>query len=256
MIKVLISGISGKMGNELINAINETDDMKVTCGICRSKIDVDIPTYKNINDVKEKFDVIIDFSRPDLTMEILDFLKNKNIPIVIATTGFSDEELNRINDYSKYISIFKSSNMSFEINIICNIVSKLSNLLKDSDIEIVETHHRNKIDSPSGTALMIANSINESRNNEMDYIYDRHSIKNKRSDKEIGIHSIRGGNEVGKHSILFFGNDESLEITHTVNSRKVFALGALKAARFIINQKNGLYNMNDLIEGVRINEKI
>ena len=250
MIKVLISGISGKMGRELINAINEIDDIEVTCGICRSKLDVDIPIYNNIYEIKEKFDVVIDFSRPNLTMEILDFLKDKNIPIVIATTGFSDEELNKINNYSKHIKIFKSNNMSFEINIICNLVSKLSNWLKDSDIEIVETHQREKIDSPSGTALMIADCINESRNNEMDYVYDRHSIKNKRSDKEIGIHSIRGGNEVGKHSILFFGNDESLEITHTVNSRKVFALGAIKAARFILKQKNGLYDMNDLIEEV------
>ena len=251
MIKVLISGISGKMGKELISAISECDDIEVACGICRSKIDLNIPTYKKIYEIKEKYDVVIDFSRPDLTMEILEYLKDKNIPIVIATTGFSEEEINKINDYSKYIPIFKSSNMSFEINLICNLVSNLSKLLKDSDIEIVETHHRNKIDSPSGTALMIANSINDARNNEMNYIYDRHSIKNKRSDKEIGIHSIRGGNEVGKHSILFFGDDESLEITHTVNSRKVFALGSLKAMKYLLKQKNGLYDMNDLIKEVQ-----
>ena len=137
--------------------------------------------------------------------------------------------------------------MSYEINIMADIVAKLSNQLKDSDIEIIETHHRNKIDSPSGTALILADSINDALDNKMDYQYNRHSIRQKRPDKEIGIHSIRGGTEVGKHTVMFLGENESFEITHTVTSRSIFAEGALKAARFLIGQKSGLYNMKDLI---------
>ena len=137
--------------------------------------------------------------------------------------------------------------MSYEINIMSDVVSKLAQLLKDSDIEIIETHHKNKIDSPSGTALMLADSINESLNNKMEYQYNRHSVRQKRPDNEIGIHSIRGGTEVGKHTVMFLGNNESFELTHTVTSRSIFAEGSLKAARFLIEQKNGLYNMKSLI---------
>ena len=137
--------------------------------------------------------------------------------------------------------------MSLDINIMCEIVSKLALLLENNDIEIVEVHHRNKVDSPSGTALMLANSINEVLNNKMEYVYNRHELKQKRTDKEIGIHSIRGGTEVGKHSVMFYGDNESFEITHTVTNRSIFARGAIKAAIFLSSKKNGLYNMKDLI---------
>ena len=180
-------------------------------------------------------------------MNILEFAKRKYIPIVIATTGFSNEQLSIIEEYSKIIPIFRSGNMSYEINIMADIASKLATLLKDSDIEIVETHHRNKIDSPSGTALILADSINESLNNEMEYQYNRHSVRQKRPEKEIGIHSIRGGTEVGKHTVIFLGENETFEITHTVTSRSIFAKGALKAAKFLASQNAGLYNMKDLI---------
>ena len=136
--------------------------------------------------------------------------------------------------------------MSFEINLMCDIVSKLAKQLTNSDIEIVEVHHRNKVDAPSGTALMLANSINE--DNDREYVYDRHSKKQKRTDREIGISSIRGGTEVGKHTVYFFGDNESFEITHTVNSRSIFAKGAIKAAEYLINKPNGFYNMKDLIK--------
>lgn len=160
--------------------------------------------------------------------------------------GFSDDYLKKIEEYSEEFPIFRSSNMSYEINLIAKLVSELAKKLSDSDIEIVETHHNRKIDSPSGTALILADSINEALNNEMHYEYNRHSKREKRDKKEIGIHSIRGGNEVGKHSVIFFGNNESLEITHNVNSRAVFASGAIKAAKFIVHKDYGLYNMNDI----------
>ncbi len=239
MIKVLINGINGKMGQVLLNEINNTDNMEVVAGISRNE---------DPETIKEKIDVIIDFSKPEGTFKILEYAKKKVIPVVIATTGFTKEEQDKILEYSKEIPIFQSSNMSFEINIMCDMVAKLAKQLTNSDIEIVETHHRNKIDAPSGTALMLANSINEAKNNEMDYMYDRHSVRQKRNDNEIGISSIRGGTEVGKHTVYFFGDNESFEITHTVNSRSIFAKGSIKAAEFLIDKKNGFYDMKDLIK--------
>lgn len=240
MIKVLINGINGKMGQVLLNEIKNTDNMEVVAGISRND---------NPNDVKEKVDVIIDFSTPEGTFKILDYAKTNKIPIVIATTGFNKEQQDKILEYSKDIPIFQSSNMSFEINLMCDLVAKLATQLTNSDIEIVETHHRNKLDAPSGTALMIANSINDAKNNEMEFMYDRHSVRQKRKDNEIGISSIRGGTEVGKHTVYFFGDNESFEITHTVNSRSIFAKGSIKAAEYLINQPEGFYNMKDLIRG-------
>lgn len=248
MIKVLINGINGKMGREVVNQIKNKDDFYVVAGVDTiDLVNSDFPIYSNTSKILETPDVIIDFSRPEATMNILKYASSKHIPIVIATTGFSDEELNTIKKYSNTIPIFKSANMSYETNIMVNLVSKLAIMLKDSDIEIIETHHNKKVDSPSGTALLLADSINNSLNNEMNYEYDRHSKKQARTKNEIGIHSIRGGTEVGKHTVLFFGDNETLELTHNVNSRSVFANGALKASKFIINKTPGLYGMNDLI---------
>lgn len=247
MFKILINGINGRMGQEVLKSVNNSSDFEICCGIDTIGSNSTFPIYTDIASIKEKPDIIIDFSIPEATMNILEYAKAENIPIVIATTGFSEEQLSKIEDYSKVIPIFRSGNMSYQINIMADIVAKLANQLKDSDIEIIETHHRNKIDSPSGTALILADSINNALNNEMDYQYNRHSVRQKRPDKEIGIHSIRGGTEVGKHTILFLGGNESFEITHTVSSRSIFAEGALKAAKFLINKESGLYNMKDLI---------
>lgn len=248
MINVLINGINGRMGQEILNIIKLSDEFEVCCGIDKFENNsLGIPVYTNINLIKKNPDVIIDFSAPEATINILKYAKLKNIPTVIATTGFSDNQLAVIKNYSKYIPIFQSSNMSYTINIMSDIVSKLSTQLKNSDIEIIETHHKNKVDSPSGTALLLANSINEALNNKMQYQYNRHSVRQIRPKNEIGIHSIRGGNEVGKHTVIFMGNNETLEITHSVISRSIFAEGALKAAKFLISQTAGFYNMKNLI---------
>ena len=248
MINVLINGINGRMGQEVLKAINNSSDFEVCCGIdIAENSSLPFPIYTNTSLIKEKIDIIIDFSIPSATMNILEYAMENRIPTVIATTGFSPEQLNKISEYSKCIPIFRSGNMSFEVNVMADLVSKLARIFKDSDIEIIETHHKNKIDSPSGTALILANSINEALNNRMNYQYDRHSVRQKRPENEIGIHSVRGGTEVGKHTVMFFGNNESFEITHTVTSRSIFAEGSLKAAKFLIEQKNGLYSMNDLI---------
>ena len=238
MINVLINGCGGKMGKEVLNQITFSENYSFFFGFDRNS---------SISDISVVPDVIIDFSTPSAAMNILDYAKANKVPIVIATTGFTDEQEKIIKDTAKELPIFKSSNMSYETNLFISLVSKLASVLNDSDIEIVEVHHNRKVDAPSGTALMIANGINKALDNSMHYEFDRHSKKQPRDKKEIGIHSIRGGSEVGKHSVFFFGNDESLEISHTVNSRSVFAKGAIKAAGFIVNQKNGLYDMNDLV---------
>lgn len=247
MVRVLINGCNGKMGQEVAKAVTVTPDIEVLCGVDRIDTgDNPFPVFTNIEEINVIPDVIIDFSIPEATFNILKFASKNKIPAVIATTGFSDEQLNEIEKYSETFPIFRSANMSYEINLMAKLVAELSKKLSDSDIEIIETHHNRKIDSPSGTALILADSINNAQNNSMTYEYDRHSKREKRSKNEIGIHSIRGGTEVGKHSVMFFGNNESLEITHTVNSRVVFANGAVKAAFFIIRQDNGLYSMNDM----------
>lgn len=238
MIKVLINGYNGKMGQMVLNQIKASQDFE-----CIGGTDISL----SINEITEKPDVIIDFSTPEASLSILQYAEKNKIPVVIATTGFSDEQTAKIMEYSKTLPIFKSANMSYETNLMIALVSKLAKELTGSDIEIVETHHNKKVDAPSGTALMIADGINEALDHEMYYEYDRHSKRAPRNQKEIGIHSIRGGTEVGKHTVFFFGDNESLEISHTVTSRAVFANGALKAAKFIINKPAGFYDMKDLV---------
>ena len=247
MIKVLINGINGRMGQEVFKAVGENPYCEVIAGVDKVSSEISVPVYENAENISEHPDIIIDFSLPEATMQILDYAQKNLIPIVIATTGFSKEQLDVINEYAKIIPIFISSNMSYEINLMCDMVAKLAKQLNESDIEIIETHHRNKVDSPSGTALMLANSINDALDNSMEYVYDRHTVKQKRSDKEIGIHAVRGGTEVGKHTVLFLGENESFEITHTVGSRSIFAKGSVKAALFLVEQESGLYNMKDLM---------
>lgn len=247
MIKVLINGCNGKMGQEVVKSVSNTPDIEVLCGVDRIDTgDNQFPVFTDINNINTIPDVIIDFSIPEATFNILEFANTHKIPTVVATTGFNDVELQKIENYSKNFPIFRSANMSYEINLMAKLVAELAQKLTDSDIEIVETHHNRKIDSPSGTALILADSINNALNKEMNYEYNRHSKREKRSKKEIGIHSIRGGTEVGKHSVIFFGNNESFEITHNVTSRAVFANGAIKAAFYIFHKDSGLFNMSDM----------
>lgn len=246
--KVLVNGCNGKMGQEVAKEVKLAQDMDVVCGVDRIDTgDNKFPVFTKISDIDIIPDVIIDFSVPEATFGILEFAKKNNIPIVIATTGFSEQEMKKIEKYSQNLPIFKSANMSYEINLMAKVISELALKLENSDIEIVETHHNRKIDSPSGTALILADSINNALNNEMTYQYNRQAKREKRSKKEIGIHSIRGGTEVGKHTVIFFGENESFEITHNCTSRSVFARGAIKAAEFVLHKENGLYSMNDMI---------
>ena len=246
--KILINGINGKMGQEVANVLDNDKDIVLVGGVDKENTGIyTYPVYTNVSQIEEKPDVIIDFSVPVATLNILSYAKENNIPVVIATTGFTKEQLNTINEYSKHIPIFKSANMSYDINLMAKIVASLSKSLPNTDIEIIETHHNRKIDSPSGTALFLADSINEANNNKMIYEFDRHNKREKRNKLEIGFSSIRGGNIVGEHTVQFFGEHETLVVTHRCYSRTVFANGAVMAAKYIVNKNNGMYNMNNLI---------
>lgn len=235
------------MGQEVANKARITEGVEVFAGVdVKDSGDNFFPVYTDLNDIKEMPDVIIDFSVPEASFKILEFAKKNKIPAVIATTGFTDDELKRVREYGKEIPIFQSYNMSYSVSVMCKLVAELAKKFENSDIEIVETHHRRKIDSPSGTALLLANSINEALDGKMEYEYDRHSKREKRKDNEIGIHSIRGGTESGTHSVIFFGDDESLEITHRATSRVVFVDGAIKAAKFLSHKDPGVYTMKDI----------
>ena len=249
MIKVLINGCNGKMGQEVAKIVNLDNDCVLIGGIDKENTgEYTFPVYTNYNDINDEADVIIDFSIPAATMNVLKYAVDNKIPVVIATTGFNPEQEAEIKEASKHIPIFKSANMSLDINLMCRIVANLAQILKSNDIEIIETHHNRKIDSPSGTAMLLAESINKALNNSMSYEFDRHSKHEKRSKNEIGISSIRGGNIVGEHSVIFFSENESFEIKHTAYSRTLFADGAVTAAKFV-SKKNlvpNLYDMNDI----------
>lgn len=247
MIKVLVNGCNGKMGNIVCELVSKSNNLELVGGFDKSQpANATFPVFTDIEKINVTPDVIIDFSIPIATLNILKYAVKEYIPIVIATTGFTDEQNKEIEEYSKKIPIFKSANMSFDITLMKKIVSYIAPILKNTDIEIIETHHNRKIDSPSGTAQMLADAINDSLNNTHYCKYDRHSKHEKRNKNEIGMSSIRGGNIVGEHKVKFFGEFETFEIKHTSYSRNVFAEGAIKASEFIVNQKSGLYNMDNI----------
>lgn len=247
MIEVMVNGCNGKMGQIVCDLVSNNERLILTGGIDRENNGLmTFPVYTDTNMIEKKPDVIIDFSIPIATFKVLEYAKKENVAVVIATTGFTKEEEEKIEEYSKYIPIFKSANMSFDVNMMKKIVMQIAPLLKDTDIEITEVHHNRKVDSPSGTAQMLADSINQALGNGYHYEYNRHDKHEKRDKKEIGISSIRGGNIVGEHTVQFFGEFETFEIKHTSYSRNVFAEGAIKAAEFIVTKENGLYNMDDI----------
>ena len=249
MLKILLSGCNGKMGHVIVDLVSKSDNFTICCGFDKDIFNnLGFPVFSDVKDIDIKPDVIIDFSIPIASLNILDFAVKNNIPIVIATTGFSKEQEDIIVNASKQIPVFKSANMSFDICIMKKLVSWLAPMLKDTDIEITETHHNRKIDSPSGTAQMLADSINSALGNTHYCNYDRHSKHEKRDKNEIGMNSIRGGNIVGEHSVQFFGEFETFEIKHTSYSRNVFAEGALKAAEFLVNEPVGFYDMDDIVK--------
>lgn len=246
-VKVLVGGCNGRMGQILCRLIDESENFQVQYAY--DKTAWEWPNYcvcTNLDDIDDDLpDIIIDFSAPDSTMQLLNFAKLFNIPIVIATTRLTENDNALIREASKSISIFQSANMSLGINLMKRTVKKLAPALEGADIEILEAHHNKKKDAPSGTAFLLANSINDSLGNTKKIVYGRDS---KRNANEIGISSIRGGNIPGTHTVYFFLENETIEITHTDHSPDVFAEGALKAAEFLLNKnERGLYGMDDML---------
>ncbi|MEG0617226.1 MAG: 4-hydroxy-tetrahydrodipicolinate reductase [Oscillospiraceae bacterium] len=248
MIRIIIQGINGRMGKALYSLISLRDDCKVVAGIDVKQYENDVPVFSSLKDVNIKADVLIDFSCPDASMLSLEYCNKISLPMVICTTGFNVEQEEKIKSAAQNIAIFKSANMSLGVNLLIELAQKASTILGiDYDIEIIEKHHNNKVDAPSGTALMLADSINNVNDNKYHYVYDRQSVRAKRDNKEIGIHSIRAGNIVGEHDILFAGQNETITLSHSASSREVFASGAVSAALFLSPQKAGLYTMKDLM---------
>ena len=247
MIKILINGCNGKMGQVVSELAKKDAELEIVGGFDISKREEEYPIFTSIEEINVKPDVIIDFSIPQATFNILEFALKTNTPMVIATTGFTDEQNKKIEEYSEKIAIFKSANMSFDVTMMKNLLKQIAPKLEGTDIEITEIHHNRKIDSPSGTAQMFADSINEALENKYHCEYNRHDKHEKRDKYEIGMNSIRGGNIVGEHIVQFFGEYETFEIKHTSYSRNVFAEGALKATKFVKEKTIGLYSMDDML---------
>ena len=237
------------MGQVITRMAEQYSDLKITAGY--DITDSGKNAYPVCTDLKKcEFhpDVIIDFSNPAALEGLIDYSVKNKIPAVIATTGLSQTQIKLLEKASHSIPVFFSANMSLGINLLIDLVKKAARLLEQNyDIEIIEKHHNQKLDAPSGTALAIADSINSVLAQKQEYVYDRHSRRKKRSKTEIGIHAIRGGTIVGEHSVIFAGSDEIIEINHTAMSKEIFGTGALRAARFLYGKAPGMYDMNDLI---------
>ena len=248
-LKVIISGAAGRMGRYVAECITADCAVTVAAGVDKSKFDSDFPLYTSISDVKENADVIIDFSNTSALDGLLKYAVQKNVALVLATTGYTEEQIAEIKPAAEKIPVFFSFNMSLGINLVCSLVKQAAAVLgKSFTVEIIEKHHNQKLDAPSGTAIMLADAVNGVFNGDMVYEYDRHSKRVKRPENEIGIHSVRGGTIVGEHDIIFAGNNETVTISHSAASRSIFATGAVNAAKFIVNKEPKLYDMNDLIK--------
>lgn len=249
MVKILLVGCNGKMGHMISSVAKASSNLKIEAGIdMKTYTDFDYPVYNSIFDVKENVDVILDFSRPTSLESISEYAIKNNLPVVICTTGYSQEEITKIKNLQENIPVFFSANMSIGINVINNVLKSISNkLYQDFDIEIIEKHHNQKVDAPSGTALLLANTIKESIEDDTEFVKGRDGI-HKREHKEIGIHAIRGGNIIGDHEVIFAGKGEVIEIKHSAISREVFAVGALKACEFVHDKPKGLYSMDDVVK--------
>ena len=248
MLKALLIGASGKMGGFITDCAENDSEIEIAAGFDKVNIGQKYPVFSNFNDINVKPDVIIDFSNVSLLDGILDYAVKNKIPAVLATTGYSDEQITKIKKSAEIIPIFFTFNMSIGVNLLCSLAKKAAAVLgTDFDVEIIEKHHNLKIDAPSGTAIMLANAVNEQFGDSYNYEYDRHSKRAKRQKNEIGIHSVRGGTIVGQHDVIFAGRDEVITLSHEATSKEVFAVGAIRAAKFIASKQSGLYDMNDIM---------
>ncbi len=252
MTRIIMHGCNGKMGQVITGICRNDENIEIVAGI---DIADSIPTngypvYTNIDSCKEEADAVIDFSSARAVDKLLDYCVRRSLPLVLCTTGLSDEQIAAVKEASDKIAILRSANMSLGINMLLKELKSITGILAPAgfDIEIVEKHHNQKIDAPSGTALALADSINEGLN--YDYVFDRSQVRKKRSKNEIGISAVRGGNIVGEHEVIYAGPDEVITITHTAYSKALFGNGAVQAAKFLAGKPAGMYNMVDVIDNM------
>ena len=248
MLKAILVGASGKMGGFITECAAADTEIEIVAGVDKVNIGQKYPIFSDFEAINLKADVIIDFSHVALLDSLLDYAIKSKTPVVIATTGYSAEQIEKIKAAANVIPVFFTFNMSIGVNLLCSLAKKAASVLGgDFDVEIIEKHHNLKIDAPSGTAIMLANAVNSQFNDGYNYEYDRHSKRAKRPKNEIGIHSVRGGTIVGEHDVIFAGRDEVITLSHQATSKEVFAVGAIRAAKFISSKKPGLYDMNDVM---------
>lgn len=251
MVRAIMHGCNGRMGRVITGLIHDDEAIEIVAGIDRyTGVSNDYPVFESIEKCDVEADVVIDFSNASAADGLLDFCVEKQIPVVLCSTGLSEEQLAKVEESAKKVAVLKSANMSMGINLLMKLLKDAAKVLSPAgyDIEIVERHHNQKLDAPSGTALALADSINESMDGAFDYVYDRSKERKKRDSKEIGISAVRGGTIVGDHEIIFAGMDEVIEFKHTAYSRGVFGKGAVEAAKFLAGKPAGRYDMADVIQ--------
>ena len=246
--KIILCGACGKMGGNVLSLLTGDNEATAVCGVDLFPKEIGIPVYKSFLDVKEEADVIIDFSSAEGLIDRLEYAKTHKLGIVLASTGFTADDLKTIESYSKDVAIFKTANLSLGVNLMQALIKTAAEVLGEAyDVEIIERHHNLKKDAPSGTALMLADSINEVFDNQKRYVDGRSGIVGAREKSEIGMHAVRGGTIVGEHEVMFAGEDEIITISHSARSKRVFAVGAIRAAKFLNKKVAGMYEMKHLL---------
>ncbi len=246
--RIIICGACGKMGGNVLSLLENDENAIAVAGVDLFPKEIGIPVYTRFADVKEQADVIIDFSSAENLKERLEYAKNANMGIVLASTGFSSDDLALVEEYAKTTAIFKTANLSLGVNLMQALCKAAAEVLGESyDVEIIERHHNLKKDAPSGTALMLAESINEVFDGKKEYVNGREGLVGARKQSEIGLHAVRGGTIVGEHEVSFAGEDEIITISHSARSKKVFAVGAIRAAKFLKGKAAGMYAMKELL---------
>ena len=250
MVKIIMHGCNGKMGQVITGIVAADKDAEIVAGIdIVDNRQNPYPVFTNIDDCNVEADVIIDFASSKAIDKLLDYVETRKIPVVLCTTGLSEEQLARVEEVSKKVAVLKSANMSLGINTLFKVLKSVSPLLAEAgfDIEIVEKHHHFKVDAPSGTALALGDAVNESLPEKYEYKFDRSQDRIPRPKNEIGFSSVRGGTIVGEHDVIFAGEDEVITFSHTAYSKSVFAKGAVEAAKFLKGQPAGHYTMKEVI---------
>lgn len=250
MVKILMHGCNGKMGRMITEIVKDDENAVISAGVDTfTEIPNDYPVFDSIDKCNVETDVVIDFSNAGAVDGLLGWCEKNQIPVVLCTTGLSEDQLAKVEEVSKKIPVLKSANMSLGINLLLKLLQDAAKVLAPSgyDVELVERHHNQKLDAPSGTALALADAVNEALGGEYHYVYDRSQVRRKRDKKEIGISAVRGGTIVGDHEVIFAGTDEVIEFRHTAFSRSVFAKGAVEAGKFLAGKNAGMYDMGDVI---------